>query len=304
VGVNSEVFDHTSLIQFIESRFAEQHPGIRENNISNWRRAVTGDLTSAFNFASPNNKEVPLPSTIAYIPPDNLRHGDYKPVPPADQAIPVQEPGLRPARAVPYRLQVRGEADFSDGTVKIHFGNFGTAAAVYQVYSGDGQSGPWTYTVGPGTELSDTWVVTANGQTEYDLSVFGPNGFLRVFKGSIFGSDKANLASRIVYDDRRNGVVLEIHNRGGVSYRVRVLDSYTDKTIEHTLRPDESRNEFWSLQDSHRWYDFTVSTDSDQSFQWRLAGHLETGHDSMSDPALGASKRQAQVEPMHTPAYA
>ena len=78
------------------------------------------------------SKEVQLPSTIAYIPPDNLRHPDYKPVPPADQAIPVQEPGLRPARAVPYRVQVRGEADFSDGTVKIHFGNFGTAAAVYQ----------------------------------------------------------------------------------------------------------------------------------------------------------------------------
>ena len=84
---------------------------------------------------------------------------------------------------------------------------------------------------------------------------------------------------------------------------MRVFDSYTEETIEHTLRPDESLSEFWSLQDSHGWYDFTVSTDSDQSFQWRLAGHLETGHDSISDPALGAPKRQAQVEPMHTPAY-
>jgi len=124
---------------------------------------VTGDLTSAFNFASPNEREVQLPSTIAYIPPDNLRHPDYVPVPPADQALPVQEPGVRPARGVPYRLQVRGEADFSDGIVKIHFGNFGTAAAVYQVYSGNSQNGPWTYTVGLGIELSDTWLVTFNG---------------------------------------------------------------------------------------------------------------------------------------------
>jgi len=302
--VNSEVFDHTSLIQFIERRFAAQYPGIRENNITNWRRAVTGDLTSAFNFASPNNKGVQLPSTIAYIPPDNLRHPDYKPIPPTEQAVPVQEPGVRPARAVPYRLQVRGAADFSDGTVKIHFANFGTAAAVYQVYSDDGQRGPWTYTVGPQTELSGTWLVTANGQTEYDLSVFGPNGFLRVFEGSIFGSDKANLESHIIYDHRRNGVILEIHNLGGLSCRVRVVDIYTDKTIERTLRPDESLNEFWSLEDAHGWYDFIVSTDSDQSFQWRLAGHLETGHDSMSDPAFGAAKRQAQVEPKQTAAYA
>jgi phospholipase C len=92
--VNSEVFDHTSLIRAIERRFAAQYPGIRENNITNWRRAVTGDLTSAFNFASPNNKGVMLPSTIAYIPPDNLRHPDYKPVPPTEQAVPVQEPGV------------------------------------------------------------------------------------------------------------------------------------------------------------------------------------------------------------------
>src|SRR5262249_35430113 len=94
---------------------------------------------------------------------------------------------------------------------------------------------------------------------------------LRVFEGSIFGSDKANLESHIIYDHRRNGVILEIHNLGGLSCRVRVVDIYTDKTIERTLRPDESLNEFWSLEDAHGWYDFIVSTDSDQSFQWRLA---------------------------------
>src|SRR5262249_34668654 len=157
--------------------------------------------------------EVPLPSTIAYIPPDNVRHPDYKPIPPPIQAIPVQEPGLRPARAVPYELHVRGQVDFSEGAVKIRFANSGKAAAVDQVYSGDGQSGPWTYSVGPHTEISDTWNLTANGQTEYDLSVFGPNGFLRVFKGSVSESGAADIESNLTYDIRRNGVVLEIQNR-------------------------------------------------------------------------------------------
>jgi len=42
--VDSEVFDHTSLIRFIEQRFGGgQH--VRENNITAWRRAITGDLT-------------------------------------------------------------------------------------------------------------------------------------------------------------------------------------------------------------------------------------------------------------------
>ena len=51
--VNSQVFDHTSVIQFIEKRF-----GVHEPNISPWRRAVAGDLTSVFNFANPNDAHV------------------------------------------------------------------------------------------------------------------------------------------------------------------------------------------------------------------------------------------------------
>src|SRR6202165_65110 len=72
--VNSEVFDHTSLIRFVEARF-----GVKESHITPWRRAVAGDLTSAFDFRQPNSKVVPLPSTVAYVPPDNVRHADYKP---------------------------------------------------------------------------------------------------------------------------------------------------------------------------------------------------------------------------------
>jgi phospholipase C len=45
--VCSEVFDHSSLIRFVERRF-----GVSEPNISAWRRQTCGDLTSAFRFAS------------------------------------------------------------------------------------------------------------------------------------------------------------------------------------------------------------------------------------------------------------
>jgi phospholipase C len=46
--VCSAVFDHTSLIRFIEARF-----GVFEPNISAWRRQTCGDLTSAFRFSGP-----------------------------------------------------------------------------------------------------------------------------------------------------------------------------------------------------------------------------------------------------------
>src|SRR5262249_11434479 len=48
--VNSQVFDHTSVIRFLEQRF-----GVREPNISPFRRAVCGDLTTALNFRDPDN---------------------------------------------------------------------------------------------------------------------------------------------------------------------------------------------------------------------------------------------------------
>ena len=251
----------------------------------------------AGNSANPAGR---LPSTVAYIPPDNTKHPDYVPVPPVNQALPVQEPGIRPSRAVPYELHVRGHADFADGIVKIHFGNTGKAAAVYQVYSGDGQTGPWTYTVEPNVETFDTWDITASGQTEYDLSVFGPNGFLRVFEGSISESLKTNLESSIIYDVRRYGVRLEIHNHGERSSRVRVFDYYKNRTTELELDSDQKLTEFYSLENSYGWYDFTIETESDPSFQRRLAGHLETGYDSMSDPALGTAKGQVHVEQKQT----
>jgi phospholipase C len=287
--VNSEVFDHTSLIRFIEERFGRQYLGIREGNITKWRRVVSGDLTSAFNFASPNAATVPLPSTVAYIPPDNNRHPDYSPVPPTDQAMPVQEPGTRPARAVPYELQVRGEADFSADSVKLHFRNSGDAGAVFQVYSGNSQNGPWTYTVGSGAEISDTWSLSASGQTAYDLSVYGPNGFLRTFKGNISGRKSANVDVRGSYEIERGGITLDIQNRGESVDKVRVVDAYTGKTVTHTLRPGEALSEFWRLESTFGWYNFTVTVDSDSSFQQQLAGHLETGRDSVTDPAIAAS---------------
>ena len=60
--VNSQVFDHTSVIRFMEQRF-----GVLEPNISPWRRAVCGDLTSAFDFtrADARSFSAALPATAA-----------------------------------------------------------------------------------------------------------------------------------------------------------------------------------------------------------------------------------------------
>ena len=105
--VCSQVFDHTSLIRFIEQRFGLGHARLRESNITPWRRAVCGDLVSAFNFANPNDaRAARCPATRGYVPPDAAAIPSYVPIPPAVQAMPRQEPGLKWSRALPYDLDI------------------------------------------------------------------------------------------------------------------------------------------------------------------------------------------------------
>jgi phospholipase C len=58
--VCSDAFDHTSTLRFLETRFGAEVP-----NLTSWRRSVTGDLTSAFNFAKVNASLPSLPQPSA-----------------------------------------------------------------------------------------------------------------------------------------------------------------------------------------------------------------------------------------------
>jgi phospholipase C len=283
--VNSQVFDQTSLIRFIEARFANGNPDLIESNITAWRRAVVGDLTSAFDFANPNARRVRLPSTAAYLPPveDRQRRDDQVPVPPADQTLPKQEPGVRPARALPYALHAHGRIETSTGSFRIEFGNTGGAAAVFHVRSGNATHQPRSYTVGSQKRLSDTWT----GGTDYDLSVYGPNGFFRGFKGSIPGPGKANLEVGALCDHKGNGITLSISNRALQPAKIRIRNQYTGRTFEQVLDAGESRSKHWRLILLFGWYDLVITVDGDPGFEYRFAGHVETGRDSISDPALG-----------------
>lgn len=286
--VSSEVFDHTSLIRFIEKRFATHKPSLIESNIPPWRRAVSGDLTSAFNFRSPNRKVVTLPSTASYVPPNHNRYPDYVPVVPANQALPMQESGTRPARPVPYELHVHGAANFIQGTFNIRFASRGKTA-VYQVRSGNSSQGPWTYTISTGEGLIDSWPITASNLPGYDLSVYGPNGFLRSFKGSVGGAEKANLDIHAIYNRERNSVMLRGLNRGGHTISVRLTDTYSGRIHNGEVEPGETDERTFELHSTFGWYDFIVEVESDPSFRYQLAGHVETGEESSTDPAIATN---------------
>src|SRR5215813_9250476 len=281
--VNSELFDHTSLIRFLETRFARGNADLIESNITPWRRAVAGDLTSAFDFRKPNNfRNVRLPDTSDLEPVDLVRHPDQVPVPPSNQNVPSQERGVRHARAIPYTLHADGLAGAT--SVSINFQNSGGATGVFHVRSADAAQAPRSYTVEPGKQLADSWDFTSG----YDLSVHGPNGFFRHFKGGASGS-QAGLAIQALSGSRRDDheIVLKIRNRGSAPVEVTVSDRYSPRTTTLQLAPGGAKALEFSLTRTKGWYDLTVTVRGDTQFEYRYAGHLENGEDSISDPGMG-----------------
>jgi phospholipase C len=292
--VNSQVFDHTSLIRFVEQRF-----GVMEPNITPWRRAVAGDLTSAFDFKTPNAMVTQLPSTVAYRPPDNQRHPDYKPAPPAEQRMPVQEAGTRSARALPYGLGVSARVDRTKRAVELSFDNSGSVAAVFHVRASDGASGPWSYTVGSHSELSDEFAASGEG---YTFAVYGPNGFFREFAGS-FATDAVRdvevTAAHVVTRREDGGVhgsiALKVRNRGVAARDLHIRDGYKKKVEILSVPAGGMSERHWPLEETSGWYDVAVVVDADVNFRRHFAGHVETGRDSMTDPAMAESPSAART---------
>jgi phospholipase C len=280
--VNSQLFDHTSMIRFLEARFAHGKPDLTESNITPWRRAVVGDLTSAFDFKKPNASwRVRLPDTDDFKPVDLVRRADQVPIPPADPELPGQERGVRPARAIPYTLQADGRAGTS--SLSIDFQSSGGAAAVFQVRSADGAQEPRSYTVESRRQLTDAWDFASGG---YDLSVFGPNGFFRRFKDGA-GATQAGLAIRARYGQWQDEITLEIQNRGSAVVEVTVSDRYSSNPTTLKVAPGAAKSPSWSLVRTKGWYDLTVTVHGDARFEYRYAGHLEDGAASISDPGMG-----------------
>jgi phospholipase C len=91
--VSSDLFDHTSVLRFLETLFGAEVP-----NLSAWRRATVGDLTSALNFKKPDQSIPNLPSTLAGDPQAILQcaanlGGTTPYTVPSTQTLPTQESG-------------------------------------------------------------------------------------------------------------------------------------------------------------------------------------------------------------------
>jgi phospholipase C len=270
--VNSEVFDHTSTLQFLE-HFLSKKTGktIKEPNITDWRRTVCGDLTSV--FRPYNGEEIPKPE---FLPKDefveSIHKAQFKKLPDdfklltADEIaqinkaphlspyMPKQEKGIKPSCALPYQLYADGKLSKDKKSFEVNFkaGNdvFGKGASgsPFNVYAPgkylhekDNQQvmdnvRTWAYTAIAGDTLTDAWPLNEFENSNYHLRVYGPNGFFREFKGNAAdpGIDIACEYQRKPANSKKlsGNIELKLHNLSSGKLTVEITD-HAYKTNNH-----------------------------------------------------------------------
>ncbi|HEX2919043.1 MAG TPA: phospholipase C, phosphocholine-specific, partial [Edaphobacter sp.] len=270
--VCSQTFDHTSVIQFLEARF-----GVKEPNISAWRRSVCGDLTSAFDFSQTSghqSKSFPPPAPIKSL------HQPYSV--PKVQKMPVQEKGTRPARPLPYWVETACKVDSDRVTMSLT--NKGKAGAAFYIYNRtEAKQEPRRYTVSAGDTLADFWMPGPGGR--FDLAVYGPNGSMAHHKGTVSAEEPV---IELQQDPTKNVIRVALKNRSHDSQNFNIGECYTKLRVQKSVPAGEEISVEIPVSSSSGWFDVSVEAAKADSFLRRFAGHIEDGKPSMSDPALSS----------------
>lgn len=316
--VNSQVFDHSSTLRFLEE-FVQQKLGkkVTEENISAWRRATAGDLTSCFRPHSGEESHLDYLNRDKFVA--SIQRARYKELPSNytrlntaqiksinddlmhTDATAHQEGGIRPACALPYELYADGAVS-ADGTAfelrltagnTVHAGR--SAGAPFNVYlrnlpsSGSAaKMSAATYVVKAGDTLTPKVPLSLFKDGHYAVDVYGPNGFYRSFSGD---SSAAKLQVSAGYEQNNarltGNVQAVVRNTGPEPVTVTVSDnSYKANAVTREVAAGAEETIVLPLERSHGWYDFTVQGKGQQATA-RFAGRVESGRTTFSDPLMG-----------------
>ncbi|MFC5886049.1 phospholipase domain-containing protein, partial [Kitasatospora aburaviensis] len=250
--------------------------GVAEPNISAWRRAVCGDLTSCFDFTVPDHSIPQLPDTVALMAKADAGAKLPGVALPAvgTQSMPVPEPGPRPHRRLPYRPWADVTVDRSTGLVTCTMGNNGTAAFPFTVYPNIVYAFAGTpYTVAPGATRTHTWDAAAT-DGRYDFTVHGPDGFVRRFAGSVVRAEQDDVAVPIVTAaPGATALTFTLTNAGKTPITFTLTPNDYAGTVQTVrVQPGGSATAGYPLDQSR--YDVTVTAPTGTRFAQRYAGTL------------------------------
>jgi len=317
--VCSEVFDHTSSLQFLEYFIAHKTgKEVRESNISDWRRLICGNLTSAFHTAG-SEKEDHLQMLKRdehveqiYSAKDKALPGNFRLLNEADltsirqglrapDVLPKQEKGVKTACPIPYDLQIMARLDKTSGQLSLQFNVLGnlpktkTIGVPFRVYAAvpygkDERPGrAWNFAAREGETTAYVWPLADFGQ-QYHLKAYGPNGFFQEFKGDRSDPD---LSIRVSMEQDKNtgGRMLTFHFFSNQKQDLQIkLSDQAYKRADQNILLDKEKAEAHAILDlsnSNGWYDYTVQVNGFPAYMQRFAGHVENGKESTSDPYMG-----------------
>jgi phospholipase C len=315
--VNSQLFDHTSTLMFLEDFMQKKfHKEVKEENISAWRRAISGDLNSCFrphdakeptlDFLNRDKfvvsiqraKDKEVPSNFKKLSAAEIAEVNSGPM--HSQFTAHQEKGIRPSCAIPYELYAEGglSADGTKFELRLKVGNEvhgkRSAGAPFNVYLrnlGDGAPGPRmraaTYAVKAGDTLPVVLPLSMFAASLYSIDVHGPNGFYRSFTGDPHGAVRVTTSYERQGAQLSGNVVVHLRNTGRAPVMVTVKDnSYKMGVVNKMVAAGDESSVVLSLKQSHGWYDFSVKSEGAKA-EARFAGRVETGRSSFSDPLMG-----------------
>jgi phospholipase C len=317
--VCSQVFDHTSSLQFLE-KFLTRKTGtpITETNVNSWRRAVCGDLTSVFQQASAAKaNKIVHPTRDQFI--EQIHRAQFMNVPTDyrrlssdeiqrirqnrgdESLLPRQESGVRKSCPLPYELAAEGQlaTDRESFAIRLESRNqkFGeeSAGAPFIVYSRHGANDlrVRNYTVAAGGRIDDSWPLTDFADSRYDFVVYGPNGFFREFRGDK-NDPLIDVQLKDVGSEREfPAVAVQLQNQSGKVQEIEIAD-LTYGTGKQTIRlsPGESKTHVIPCERSFGWYDVEVHIAGSEQLKKHYAGRVETGAWSYTDPAMGKTVAQ------------
>lgn len=315
--VCSQVFDHTSPLQFLEQLLSHKtRTPLRETNLTSWRRAVCGDLTAAFRPAdADDNAPLATPSRDDVIesihrsrhrqPPENFvqfghnQLAELRRHPGESSLLPKQESGVRPSAPLPYELAVDGR--FSENRqefvieMAVLTDSFGpkTAGSPFTAYATlNGDLQVRNYAVAPGERVEDSWKLGEFTEGRYRVAIHGPNGFFREFQGS--ADDPADVRGGRRAANGPSGrsgpsvVEFDMANNSAAPVELTISDmAYGQQPVVELLQPGGERRWIRDAQDSFGWYDLQFTVAGNAPFARRFAGRVETGRWGFSDPAMG-----------------
>ncbi|WP_394939086.1 phosphocholine-specific phospholipase C [Psychromicrobium sp. YIM B11713] len=269
--VNSQVFDHTSVIRFLET-----WSGVQDKNISAWRRSICGDLSSCFDFKNPDFKIPELPDTaplVAAADADRSKPGIKIPAT-GQQQMPSQESGKKHRRPIPYAQNATIQINRATGVIDVSLSNEGSSAVSMAVYPNvrlPFQATP--FDVVKGKPRNYSWPA-ASTDGRYDLSVYGPDRFIRRFAGTVVSGTATDIPLPQVNAQLLpgGGLRLTLSNSGtpGVRFTLQANDFVT-RQEEIWVAGGSNKTVDWTLLDGY--YDVIVTANTGNSFRYRFAGN-------------------------------